>query len=322
MKTIKFPYFLTVQQIRRFVENNNFSFSEDVVLEFPPRFTISPIGLAILAAWGDEMNFYNRKIFLKNKENCAHFQYMNRMHLFNFLRIEEFNTPNIKEKAAYGKFIAIKKIKTQKDLDGILLNIYPILHLKDYQKAETLKFCLSEILRNVLEHAQFKTREVAAFCCVQLYDTKKGRKISISVADCGRGIKKTFEEAKNKKFTNKVALKMALTPSVSAGTIENAGAGLFFTRAIAKASGGKFFIWSGEDVFVGSGKKDNRFEIYHDPFKDPHILIKTPKWFGTVVALEILVDEIQDKDRLFKWIGENFNTESSANFDESIVNFT
>jgi hypothetical protein len=113
---------------------------------------------------------------------------------------------------------------------------------------------------------------------------------------------------------------LALKPGVTGaprgvyGTPDNAGAGLFITRCIAKGSGGYFFVASGRGAYRlrRARNPDEQTELYEDPLDDRHDLWEFPhSWKGTVVALEIRTDQIADFEGYFAWIRRHFSDKRS-----------
>lgn len=255
---------------------------------------------------------------------------MCRMHLFDFLEFENFTPPYVQEMAEEGRFIPLKNIRNQIEIDKIITDIDPLLHFNSASRSRITRHCISEILRNVVEHAHAND---GAFFCVQLYKTAKDRKVSFCVADCGIGLRGSFGASVK---DNTEALRKSLEAGISASTYkgsptdeevfrsigaDNAGAGLFFTRAIAKISSGPFLAWSGKNCYRSVGTMDEeRWEISHDAFEDPHRFFNNiPDWNGTVIAIDIFVDKIRNASGLFKWIGEKFYQPDKK---EIKINFT
>jgi anti-sigma regulatory factor (Ser/Thr protein kinase) len=327
---INLPNYFTLNCVKQFFLKSDLSCLDHSELIFPETFTISPLGLVVFAAWGQRMSKNKIKIQYKGKKNATYINYMQRMHLFDFLKLEGFKNPKVTEKAEEGKFITIRKIVNQNDIDNIVKEIDPLLHLGDADKSGVVRYCISEILRNVIEHAQ---TEDGGFFCIQTYKTKKGLKVSFAVADCGIGFNGSFRMTD----TNE-ALRQALHAGVSATSLkpatdeaiyrnynnDNAGAGLFFSRAIAKASEGLFFAWSGDRSYKSSNKDcaTLKTKIHTDAFNDKHTIFSTPAWQGTVIAMDILVDKIKDKDKLFAWIRKNFSDKKERKNIDSEIKFT
>jgi hypothetical protein len=112
--------------------------------------------------------------------------------------------------------------------------------------------------------------------------------------------------------SDEVAIGLAMRPGITGavrgqyGTVENAGAGLFITRGIAKGSGGYFFLLSGAAAYRlrRARNDDDMSELFVDPYDDPRhdrYSFASP-WKGTVVSVEIRTEKIGDYRGFFQWI--------------------
>ena len=96
---------------------------------------------------------------------------------------------------------------------------------------------------------------------------------------------------------------------------DNAGVGLFFTRAIAKATGGYFVLLSGDGVFRSKRlRKTDRPYIFHDAFDDPRHDFWTLDWSwpGTVAAVEIFTQNIPNFPKFFHSIRKQLPGKKTA----------
>jgi anti-sigma regulatory factor (Ser/Thr protein kinase) len=169
----------------------------------------------------------------------------------------------------------------------------PLLHLKPVQ-TEPIKYIVSELVRNVFEHACSKE---GAIICAQFY--KKSNTIRIGIVDVGIGIKESIGVS-YKTSSDMEAIKLALTPGITGttnrvgGTEFNAGAGLFFIKSIAKFAHDFFMLYSGNAMYKLLKSGDNP-RLYIDPFKDRHSKSKDlPYWKGTVVGIDISLEQKQE----------------------------
>jgi len=206
------------------------------------------------------------------------------MGLFNFLRAPYDQTQEEHEEA--GRFIPLRRIASSTELATFLTDLAPLLHRPEHTQA--VQYCLSETIRNVLEHSG----GAPAFACAQYY--RQANRVSIGVADCGIGIRKSL--SRNYELTSDVhAIMEAMKPGVTGaprgmyGTVDNAGAGLFFTKSIAKASHEYFTIISGSAAFrLRRSRPYENVSLYLDPQHDRHDLYRDlPRWHGTVAAADI-----------------------------------
>jgi anti-sigma regulatory factor (Ser/Thr protein kinase) len=186
----------------------------------------------------------------------------------------------------------------------------PLLHAKP-ENADPIKYVVSELIRNVLEHA---ASPVGAFICAQYF--KKTNRISIGVADRGIGITRSIRVS-HRAADDKESINLALRPGITGttsrigGTEYNAGAGLFFTRNIAKASNNFFFIYSGTAYFkqLRKGKPSpEQMELFSDPFLDPcTVRADARPWKGTIVGIDIAAEGGKEFSRLLADIRQAYS---------------
>jgi len=254
---------------------------------------VHPVVLSMIAALGVSMKPEIRceKLAAKSKH------YLLRMGLFKMLNIE--SDMRIEEHEAAGRFIPLTQIHTSADLTRFITEMIPLLHL-DPEPAGTIAYIVSELARNVIEHADSKD---GAFLCAQYY--KKSNTIRIGIADAGVGIKKAISQSYPVE-TDLEAIKLALWPGITGttrregGSEQNAGAGLFFIKSIALANRDFFVIYSGHTLYkILRRKKGSQIKLNADPFKDRHSVDeKIPFWKGTVVGIDISLDQTEEFSRL------------------------
>jgi anti-sigma regulatory factor (Ser/Thr protein kinase) len=151
----------------------------------------------------------------------------------------------VEEHEEAGRFVPLQHIAGRGDVGKLISEIGGIL--RDRELIRIGQHALSEMTRNVIEHAY-----ADGFVCAQYYPANKH--ISIGVADCGRGIRRSLEEAYGFPSDGQAILG-ALRPGVSGrsrrpyGAADNAGLGLFVARALAKASHQYFMVASGDSAF-------------------------------------------------------------------------
>jgi anti-sigma regulatory factor (Ser/Thr protein kinase) len=215
--------------------------------------------------------------------------YFERMGLFKILGIDSGIKITSHESA--GRFIPLQIITNSQNLDDFIREMIPMLHLNPKQ-AEPIKYIISELVRNVFEHASSPD---GAIVCAQYY--KKSNTIRIGVVDTGVGIKHTLERFYHPK-DDLHALALALTPGITGtttkigGTEANAGAGLFFIKSLAKMSRDFFMIYSGKAMYkLLKNPKNKQVKLISDPLKD-HFSSETnlPFWKGTVVAIDLCLN--------------------------------
>ena len=251
--------------------------------------SIHPVVLSMVAALGltvKPANIHCEKLEAASKH------YLERMGLFRLLNIK--SEIEITEHEPAGRFIPLTKITNSKELTKFITDMIPLLHLKPEQ-ASPIKYIISELVRNVLEHAHARH---GAIVSAQYY--KKSNTIRIGIADTGVGIKETINQSHSAP-TDLEAIRLALTPGITGttrrlgGTEQNAGAGLFFIKSIAKVNRDFFLIYSGSAVYKLLKSKPGKIKLYADPFKDRHSVGEDfPFWKGTAVGIDISLDETKE----------------------------
>lgn len=253
--------------------------------------SVHPVVLAMVAALGSRTN--------PNKITCRPFEaasknYFERIGLFKFLCVD-FGIV-IKEHEAAGRFVPLTQIKNSNELERFLEEMIPLLHLQnDPEHAKTIRYIVSELVRNVLEHAR---TEHGAFLAAQFH--KKSNTIRIGIADCGVGIRSTITKA-HPASTDLDALRLALMPGITGttskegGTEQNAGAGLFFIKSIATRNRNFFVIYSGNAMYKLLKRKSSDTKLFADPFNDRHSKdSELPYWQGTVVGIDITLNATEE----------------------------
>ena len=162
----------------------NFDTTNPEVLEITANkqwISIHPMVIAMIAALG---------LSLKPKQvRCEALEarskhYLKRMGLFDFLKID--SGIEITEHEPAGRFIPLKQITNSEKLTEFITEVVPLLHLSP-KHAEHIRYILSELMRNVFEHAISK---IGVIMCAQYY--KKSNTIRIGIVDRGVGILKTI----------------------------------------------------------------------------------------------------------------------------------
>lgn len=261
---------------------------------------IHPVVLSLIAAVSLSITPGNITCNIM-KAKSSH--YLERMGLFKFLGIKSGLT--ITEHEPAGRFIPLTEIKNSEELSHFIKEMIPLLHLQPAQ-VDPIRYVVSELVRNVIEHSQSKN---GAIISAQYY--QKSNRISIGIVDTGVGIKKTINQS-HKAFTHLEALRLALTPGITGTTIKeggteyNAGAGLFFIKAIATVNHDFFMIYSGNALYKLLKSKSGR--LYSDPFADRHSATENlPQFNGTAVGIDISLDETKEFSGLLDLIRDIYS---------------
>ncbi|MEI8011262.1 MAG: hypothetical protein WCI27_02105, partial [Candidatus Omnitrophota bacterium] len=154
-----------------------------------------------------------------DKINCKKFEaksghYFARMGLFDFLR--QPPDMDIVEHDPSGRFIPLTQIRTSDELTRFISEMIPLLHL-DPEPARTIGYVVSELVRNVVEHAETPH---GAIICAQYY--KKSNAIRIGIADTGVGVKATINRS-HAADSDLAAIRLALSPGITGTTNREGG---------------------------------------------------------------------------------------------------
>ena len=265
---------------------------------------LAPMGIAAIAAWGDTLRGQHVQITCENVDTRG-VGYASRLHMFDFLGCQG---PAMVEHEETGRFIPVTRIQNQKQLRDFAINIVPLLHVDSPETVSAVRYCFEELVRNVLEHAGGP----AAYACAQYYPASS--KVSIAVADCGQGLLGSLSGNHPELSDDEAAVLLALRPGVSGVTArrfggqENAGAGLFFTKSIAKFSGERFLLYSGRGGYLLFQHRDDaqRAMVFEEPECDKHKLLSGSCWPGTIVALDIGVSPTYSFGHVLKTIRDRY----------------
>lgn len=267
--------------------------------------TVHPANLVLTAALAIEVGRINSQIIGKIPETG---RYLDRMGLYDLTKTPSPFVYRRKEEA--GRFVPIKIIKTPTDQSHFITDVIPLLHLSE-KNALVVKYIIGELVRNVIEHAYAKHGAIVA---AQYF--KKTNRVSIGICDTGIGIWKSLHAFWHPK-NDIEAIKLALTPGITGttskegGTAENAGAGLFFIKSIAKITRNYFVIFSGNAEYTLL-KHDKRVKglpkLFADPQRDPHSKTdKAQNFQGTLVAVDISLNETPEFNELITSIANVYD---------------
>lgn len=262
--------------------------------------SVHPVVLCMVTSLGLKIRHENKKILFQ-KMTATSKHYFHRMGLFKLLKLK--SEMEIKEHESAGRFIPIQIIKNSKELDNFITEMIPLLH-KEPDKVEPIKYVVTELVRNVFEHAQSK---IGAVVCAQYYP--KSNTIRIGVVDIGIGINKSISKVWNPK-SDLDAISLALTPGITGttrrigGTGENAGAGLFFIKSLAKINRDFFIIYSGKAMYkLLKNPKNKEAKLIAEPLQDHNSHGEDyPYWQGTVVGIDLCLNQHPNFDKILDLI--------------------
>lgn len=267
--------------------------------------SVHPVVLAMIAAKGVTLKKGAVKFDDIKATSAGYFE---RMRLFEILGVKSGITINKSDPS--GRFIPLTQIKTPTEQTRFVTDMTPLLHLERPDQAATIRYVVSELIRNVLEHSDSPHGAIVA---AQYH--KKSNLIRIGIADTGIGIKRSINQS-HKAWTDAEAIRLSLMPGVTGttaqegGTMDNAGAGLFFIKSIAASNRNFFMLYSGQASYkllkrpVGS-----RLKLYADPADDKHSEHDDlPYWQGTVVGIDISMEGTSEFNVLLEHINETYNS--------------
>lgn len=265
--------------------------------------SVHPVVLAMIGALGCGLkpeNIHCEKLEAKSKH------YLVRMGLFKILNVP--SEINVVEHEPAGRFIPITQIRSSGELTKFITEMIPLLHAEPEQ-ARTIGYVVSELVRNVIEHAESRD---GAILCAQYYS--KTNTIRIGIADTGVGIKTTITRSWPA-ADDLDAIRLALTPGITGttrkegGTDQNAGAGLFFIKSIASVNRDFFMLYSGTGFYKLLKKTSARPRLSADPFKDKHSKdADLPFWRGTAVGIDMTLDQTEEFARLLDALGNVYRS--------------
>lgn len=168
--------------------------------------------------------------------------------------------------------------------------------------ADALKFVMTELGRNVVQHSGSSIGGVAI---AQHFPERKA--LQVAICDLGRGVRASLSGRYPELKTDREAVRMAVLPHSSgavtdtgpyATSLQNAGLGLFFSREIAWRSGGSFWLASGDALL---GVRGDLPAIWEAPTPTAErVYRRIQGWPGTVVAMDFPVDGIADFTAILK----------------------
>jgi anti-sigma regulatory factor (Ser/Thr protein kinase) len=303
---IHIPNSAFLGNINAFIKGSDFSNPEVLYITANEKWmSVHPVVLCMIASLGIKARLVSKDV---SPIKCERFtasskHYFERMGLFSFLKLNSGIIINEHESA--GRFIPLTQIKDSNSLSKFIEDMIPLLHL-DKRHSEPIKYIMSEIVRNVLEHSGSVDGAIVA---AQYY--KKTNTLRIGIVDSGVGISQTIRRFHVAK-TDLEAIGLALTPGITGttsnegGTDYNAGAGLFFTKSISKINRDCFLLYSGNTFYKLLKEKSGKIvKLNSNPFDDRHSKDESlPYWTGTIVGIDMTLDENEEFTTLLDSIRE------------------
>ncbi len=293
-----------IGNVDRFIDSLDFTDETKLTIHSHPKWvSVHPAILTLLASMGKKVGKNNVKFDNLTATSGA---YLDRMGLFNFT--DQPSPYTITKKEAAGRFIPLHIIKNSTEQSKFITDMIPLLHLPS-EKTDVIKYTIGELIRNVLEHSQSKDGAIVA---AQYY--KNSNTIRIGICDTGVGIRISLLKFwASHARTDLEAIKWALTPGISGttrkegGTEDNAGAGLFIIKSIAKVARNYFMIYSGSGIYklLLHDKRVENPRIQTDPNDDRHSERDSAPYFqGTLVAIDLSLNNRSEFTDLLSAIRE------------------
>jgi anti-sigma regulatory factor (Ser/Thr protein kinase) len=284
------PNSASLQNFGGFARKQNLDDPSRLRLSMHPTYVwVHPIALSMVAAAGHLVKRQGEgDIEVDRSGSVSSLRYLSRMGLAGTLGVDM--GVEMVEHAPEGRFIPITQVSDQAGLNDFIVQMVPLLHARPAD-AGPIKYVITELVRNVLEHA---VSPVGAMVCAQYFEATN--RLSLGVADMGVGIRKSitrFHHAASDLDAVHLALRPGVTGATShvGGNEQNAGAGLFFTKSIARVSRNYFVVYSGSGLFkLLKGPRNEQPRLFSDPASDSATRESDlPFWPGTAIGIDINV---------------------------------
>lgn len=176
----------------------------------------------------------------------------------------------------------------------------------EYQK--TLRYVLSELLYNVLEHGKsdffWKGHRFPTPSVLQYTWYERVNELHFIVADIGVGVKRHLEQTYPGQASDEEALRLAIQPEIS-GTFgrqdpylnrNNAGMGLFLSSNIVRRLRADMYVVSGNGV-IHISPTDTTSKTLESGWPGTFALVIVRLDRGTVFALDSMMNEFREQAR-------------------------
>lgn len=244
---IEIPTGARLQNIEAFAKRITAADQPGLRLRIPSSyFSVHPMVLAAIGAAGVHARQVGAPVTLGSCPSTSSVRYLERMGLFKILGVDSGVDVSGREEA--GRFVPLRVITNGEELSDFVVDLVPLFHTEPRQ-AEPIQYVISELVRNTLEHSG---SHPAAVVAAQVFPNTGT--VAIGVADAGRGIRQALASVYPTR-DDLAAIELALRPGVTGttarvgGTADNAGAGLFFCKAMAYTSRNYFVLHSGTGLF-------------------------------------------------------------------------
>jgi anti-sigma regulatory factor (Ser/Thr protein kinase) len=216
---------------------------------------------------------------------------------------------SVTEHEPAGRFIPIRNIVNNKELNDFIKDFVPLLHMEP-RDADAVKYVLFELVRNVLEHSGSPG---GAFVAAQV--TQRNRRLLVGVADAGVGIQRTISRS-HRVRSDKEAISLALRPGVTGvsphfgGNETNGGAGLFFLKSMATLAKYHMVVVSGVTMMKLLTQYHREVPLINADVADDRVnwfTLPAARFPGTAVGIDLQIDSPVGFDELLKRIREVYH---------------
>lgn len=280
--------------------------TDDMAFHLPEGlFSVHPIVLTMLAAMCDRATVAGADVTVENVHANSSTRYLERMKLFEVMEVPT-NIP-VREHDPSGRFIPLTRIQNNAELNSFVMDFVPLLHASPGE-ADSVKYVLYELVRNVLEHSGSPDGALAA---AQV--TKSGR-LLVGVADSGIGVRRSLSRS-HAVASDRAAIELAFRPGITGvtsrygGNETNGGAGLFFMKAMATMARHHIVMVSGTSLMKLLSQPAGRRAEVRARLEDDRVTwraLSTP-YDGTAVGIDITVEESVGFAQLLAEIGEVYH---------------
>ena len=200
--------------------------------------------------------------------------------------------------------------RSAEELEFLIELIIPTLYRNIESQRNVLlalEYCLSEIMDNVQRHSG----ERCGFMMYSLQDENK--RIAISIADQGKGIKNSFQGTQHHPIGPSDAISLAMQKGITSSP-EGAGNGLWTTTELITANSGRLTITSGGGA-IFYNRNTKRCESFDD------LDTIDPLWPGTHLDFQLDFNSAIDFTSLWGELPApiNFRCERLEDSDDRVV---
>lgn len=304
---VRLPEGLSLLNLEEFLSALVDDESEDMTLSAPNGIAyVHPLVICMIAAMCDRCSVVGGVVNIEaGLEDAAQLQ---KLALFSQIKAELEKSGG---RDLTGRVIPLTKIVTNKELGSFVTDFVPLLHATP-EVAESIKYVLYELIRNVLEHSGSRFGAYAAA------EVSESGTILIGVADSGIGVRKTIQRS-HAAADDAQAIGLAFQPGVSGttrhfgGNETNGGAGLFFMKAMATLARQQMVLVTGNSMMRLEVQSGSSPEVHAALSDDAVTWWESDLAFvGTAVGVNLAMEDSVGFKRLLSEIRDIYRLNVSA----------